>query len=247
MKIRTLVAQQRYFGLEAHTFRAGAARALARMSGGSSEQVRFDTRTLAEDFRLDAEASAALLHALVAGGLLQADSGGELRPTLRFREYALARVVAPLPRVRAKFLVKHAAALAARINAEWARNPLMIQMVAVSGSYMSRRDKLPELTLWMVVRPRPKASTRRWPRVVTKSEGATQIAAALQALSSFIVVRLAVDRSALERPFSIVFQTDEDVALMPSTAPWERFREWGASISRRMVPGRDPDRRRGLL
>jgi hypothetical protein len=235
MKIRTLVDEQSYFGLDSRAFRAGAARAMARMSGDSPEKMRFDTRTMAADFRLDAKASATLLHSLVAGGLLQAEKSGGYRPTTRFREYALARVVAPLPRARAKSLIKRAVDLATRINTQWARNPLMIDRIAVSGSYMSRRDKVPELTLWMVVRARPNLSQRRWRRGLTRAEGTRQISEALQALSSFIVVRLAVERNAVERPFSVVFQAEEDLTVMQPIAPWGRFREWGASISRRLV------------
>jgi hypothetical protein len=37
----------------------------------------------------------------------------------------------------------------------------------------------------------------------------------------------------VERPFSVVFQAEDDFA--DSSAPsWGKFREWGASISRRL-------------
>jgi hypothetical protein len=75
---------------------------------------------------------------------------------------------------------------------------------------------------------------RRWGRSHTKAEGAQQIAAALRALSTFIVVRLAVDTSVVERPFASVFQADDDDSDVAPTPSWARFREWGASISRRL-------------
>lgn len=235
MKIRTLVLQRRYFGLDARAFRTGAARSLARGSTDSPTRSDVDADSIAQDFRVDSKAGTALLHALVAGGLLQTDKQGKYCATTRMREYALARVVAPLSRTRGRTLLKYAAQLAERVNAHWTRNPLKIRMIAVSGSYMSRRDKLSEVTLWVVVRPRANAVPRRWGRSLTKAEGAQQIVAALRALSSFIVVRLAVDTSAIERPFASVFQADDDDTDVPPTPSWARFREWGASVSRRLT------------
>ena len=234
MKIRTLVVQRKYFGLEARAFRTGVARALARVSPHSPTVPPLDADSIAQDFRVDPKTGTALLHALVAGGLLQTDKESKYRATTRMREYALARVVAPLSRTRGRAVLKFAAELAARINAHWTRNPLKVRMIAVTGSYMSRREKLAELTLWVVVRPRANAAPRRWGRSLTKAEGAQQIAAALRALSTFIVVRLAVDTSVVERPFASVFQADDDDSDVAPTPSWARFREWGASISRRL-------------
>jgi hypothetical protein len=107
-------------------------------------------------------------------------------------------------------------------------------MVAVSNSYMNRGDKLAELTLWLVVRPRPRAQSRQWRRSLARSDGSRQIIAGLRALSSFIVVHFVSDKGSVQRPFSVVFQADGDVT-MRSVPPWERFREWGASISRRLA------------
>lgn len=234
-RIRTLVTHQRYFGLNARAFRAGAERALARISALPPESARFDLRSLREDFRVDAPTSKALLHALLTGGLLQPEStGGGYHPAKRFREYALARVVAPLSRARAKTLVDRACRLATSVNADWTRNPFLIDMVAVSGSYMNPGDKLAELTLWLVVQPRPRAPSRQGRRSLSAADGSRQIIAALRALSSFIVVRLVSDKGSLPRPFSVVFQADAD-ATMRSAPPWERFQEWRASISRRLA------------
>jgi len=142
-----LIADQCYFGLEARALHAGAQRALARMSAQAPDQARIDARILGQDFRLDAPASRALLQELLTGGLLYPDGNGGYRPTARFREYALACVVAPLSRARAKALIDRACGLAASNNADRASNPLRIKMVAVSGSYMSRRDQLSDLSL----------------------------------------------------------------------------------------------------
>jgi len=234
MKIRTLVTHRRYFGLEPRAFRAGATRALAGTSTLPPEAVRFDLRSLGEHFGLDAPASEALLHELLKGRLLEPIGTGLYRPTERFREYALARVVAPLPRARAKALIAKACALSAHINADCVRNPFLIGIVAVSGSYMNRGDKLAELTLWLVVHPRPRGSSRQWRRSLGKTDGSRQIIALFRSLSSFIVVHLVSDKGLVRRPFSVVFQTDADLMLR-SVPPWERFREWSVSISRRLA------------
>jgi hypothetical protein len=232
MKVRRLVAHQRYFGLEARAFHAGAKRTLERVSAPAPERI--DAHGLAEDFRLDAAAGGTLLRAFLTGGLLHPDGTGGYRATQRFREYALARVVVPLSRARAKALIDRARGIAARINADWARNPFLIKMVAVSGSYMSRRDPLRELSLWLVLRRRPQPRAPRWRPPLDEGDALRQILAAMNSLSSFIVVRIVPDRRGVQRPFSVVFQANED-AIESSLPAWEKFRDWGASISRRLA------------
>jgi hypothetical protein len=233
-KLRRLVADRKYFGLEASALRAGAERSLAHMSTQPPEQARIDVRSLGEAFHLDAPASWALLGALLTGGLLYPDGNGGYHPTRHFRDYALACVVAPLSRARAKALIDRVCGLAAHINADWASNPLRIKVVAVSGSYMSRRDQLAELSLWLVLRRRPETRARRWRPSMSKDDALRQILEPIHALSSFIVVRIVADRQVVQRPFSVVFEANEDV-VEPSVPTWERFRDWGASISRRLA------------
>ena len=232
--VRRLVADQRYFGLEARALHAGAERVLTRVSAQAPEQARVDVHMLGEDFRLDAPATRALLQALLTGGLLYPDGNGGYRPTRRFREYALACVVAPLSRARAKALIDRVCGLAAHINADWTSNPLRIKVVAVSGSYMSRRDQLADLSLWLVLRRRPETRARHWRPSMSKDDALRQILEPIHALSSFIVVRIVADRQVVRRPFSVVFQANEDV-VEPSVPTWERFRDWGVSISRRLA------------
>lgn len=236
MKVRRLLAHQGYFGLEPRAFHVGTKRTLERISAPAPEQARIDAHSLAEDFRLDAAPSGTLLRAFLAGGLLHPDGTGGYCVTERFREYALACVVVPLSRARAKALIDKACGIAASINADWARNPFMIKMVAVSGSYMSRRNSLPELSLWLVLRRRPQPRVRRWRPPLKKGDALRQILAAMNSLSSFIVVRIVPDRQGVHRPFSVVFQANDD-AIESSLPAWERFRDWGASISRRLASG----------
>ena len=233
--VRRLVADELYFGLEARALRAGAVRVLARSAAPGAEAARIDVRSLGVDFRLDAADSATLLKELRAGGLLRSDDTGGYRPTGRLREYALACVVTPLARARAKALLRTAREVAERINADWHRNPFEINTVAVSGSYMSRRDPLPELSLWVLLRPRADGRTRRSRSLLNKGDALRQILAAVNSLSSFIVVRIVADRRAVQRPFSVVFQANEEAAVADSSLlVWDKVRDWSASISRRL-------------
>jgi len=169
-----------------------------------------------------------MLHPHGAGGYL---------PTRLFRQYALACVVAPLSRARAKALIDQVRGLAARINAEWVSNPYQIKMAAVSGSYMSQREQLSELLLSLVVGRCRETGTPGAPLLASKDEALRQIVDALHGLSSFIVVRIVADGQAVQRPFSVVFRRSQDVveSSVPSAVPpLQRFRAWSASIGRRL-------------
>jgi len=229
-----LFAGQQYFGLEAHALQAGAERVLARIAAQAPKQGRIDVHCVAEDFHLDVAASWTLIRALLAGGLLYPDGTAGYCLTGRFREYALACVVAPLSRARAKGLIDTACDLAVRINAAWARNPFQIRSIAVSGSYMSRRNSLQELSLWLVLCTRREARVRGWRPSLSKGDALRQILSAMNALSSFVVVRIVADRQAVERPFSVVFQASEDMVESPVPA-WDRVCDWSASITRRLT------------
>jgi len=231
MKIRTLILEQQYFGLATSAFHSGAQRVLARIAGAPPDHARVKAQNVREDFRVDIAAGDALLQALVAGKLLQPDPAhpGDYRVTQRFREFALARVVAPLTRPRARFLLARACHLAAQVNDEWAWNPFTIDMIAVSGSFMSRNDKLAELTLGILVQPRAQVRVRRFGRSTTRDEAASEIAAALRALSSFIVVHIVTDTASLQRPFCVPFRArDRADTTLPSGRLWG----WASSIRR---------------
>jgi hypothetical protein len=231
-KIRRLIAGQLYFGLEARALHAGAQRVLARIAAQAPAQARIDIRSLGHDFCLDDAATWTLVRALLAARLVYPDGTGGYPPTARFREYAVACVVAPLSRARAKTLVAKANETAERINASWAQNPYQIEEIAVSGSYISRCDPLPELSLWLVLRKRPETRGRR--PSLPKDEALHQIVAAIKAISSFVVVRVVADRQAVQRPFNLIYEGGEHTMDHPG-ATWEKLREWGASIGHRLV------------
>src|SRR5438874_808619 len=237
MKIRTLVSNQLYFGLEPLVFRRGAGRALTRIAGAPLEHARISAQALGKDFRLDAAAADALVNALLSSGLLQTFPGhpSDFRLTERFSEFALARVVPPLPRARAKALLVQACELAGKINAEWTANPLVIHLVAVSGGYMSRNSRIAELTLWPVVKRRVDVRARRFGASTSKADGASEISAAMRALSSFILVRMVADKNSIERPFAVPFRDHVDAVMPPPSAA--RFWLWSSSL-RRQLTGR---------
>lgn len=231
--VRRLVADRRYFGLEAKDFRAGAERSLARLAAKSPAEARIDVRSLAEDFRLDAPATSALQRELLVGGLLHPDGAGGYVPTRLFRQYALACVVAPLSRARAKALIDRACLLAMQINADWSANPFQIRMLVVSGTYMSQRDKLSELSLSLVLRWRNEAPPAGATSPPGKDDAIRQIVAALSKLSSFIVLRVVAGTDAVQRPFGVVFKHSKEIVEAPEP-PKGRLRAWGEALTRRL-------------
>ena len=210
MKTRTLLSHQRYFGMDPVALRHATGRVLLRVAGLPPERARVSAQRLREDFGQDTAGGDALLRELVYSGLLEphAERLGDYRLTERFAEFASARIVAPLLRVRAKQLLDEACRLAAEINGEWNRNPLAIWAIAVSGDYMSRNHELADLTLWVVVGRRARVRAPRWVRLPSKAEGAAAIRDALRKLSSFIVVHLVTDTASLPRPFSVAFRAE---------------------------------------
>jgi hypothetical protein len=235
MKTRTLVCSQNYFGLEALVLRRGAERVLARGAGQPPENARVNAQTLGEDFRLDAATAHALLLTLVSHRLLEPerDRAGDYRLTERFREIAAARVVRPLQRWQARELLEAAGRLVAQMNADSARNPFMVEMMAVSGSYMSRSNRIGELVLWPLVKPRHQKSARRIRSSLSETEGAKEIRTALRALSPFIVVNVVTDATSIARPFSVPFRADDNAEL--PAPPAVGLLAWGLSLRRQLI------------
>ena len=221
-RIKRLIAGRLYFGLDASVLHAGAERLLDRVASAKPHGRAIDKRALAEDFGVVSHGSSALLTEFLMAGLLQPDGSGSYLPTPLLNEYAKACVVTPLTRERAKALVARARELASRVNARWLRNAFVIEAIAVTGSYMSRRNPLDELSLWLILRRR---SERRGPGAdvpLASDPDVRKIGAAMKAMSSFIQVRVATDRARVERPFAIVFQADEvdAEARTPMLATW---------------------------
>ena len=231
MKTRTLIANKFYFGLDPKQLCRGAERVISRVDGLPPGTARVNAATLCEDFGLDMPATLALLHALAGNRLLYPVEGrlGDFRLTDKFREFAQAQIVPPLHRDGAKQLLDEACKMAERINEGLLRNPLQIDLMAVSGSYMSRSHKIAELKVWPVVRPRTRMRAPRFQPVMNGTEAAREIRSALCALSPFLVVHVVTDMATIERPFSVPFRAD-DGGTGASPAP--SMRVWGISIRR---------------
>ncbi|MGH8712642.1 MAG: hypothetical protein ACREYB_01395 [Casimicrobiaceae bacterium] len=212
MKIRTLVTQRQYYGMDAISLRAAMARVLTRVAGLPPDTARVSRRNLCQDFGLDPAEAETVLDQLVADHLLrQADERqGDLALTGRFLEFATARVVEPLPRDRARQLLGKACVLATRINVEWKTNPLEVSALAPFGSYISRDQLLAELPLGIAVRPRSASRKARWARMADRADGARQIRAAVRELSSFFHLRMVGDPELLPRPFAVIFHDSGD-------------------------------------
>jgi hypothetical protein len=210
MPVMTLATNQRYYGFEPAHLLQCAARVLTRIAGLPPERARVSARSLQQDFALDTIQARALVDDFIQNGLLQrhAEYANDFAVTPRFMEVAAARVVDPMSRSKARQMVASAAKVAERINRQWTRNPLEIDALAVSGSFMSRSSHVSEITFGIVVRPRP--MTRRWTlwRRASKSDGASQIRHAFCDLSSFVNAYIAVDSQGLIRPFSVVYKAE---------------------------------------
>lgn len=209
MKTRTLVAHHRYYGVDAVHLRTAAVRVLSRVVGLPPGRARVREDHLRQDFAVNTVDGTELLHKLVDEGLLRRHEPADYEVTDAFRAIAVARVVEPLSRDKARQLVARAAEIAAEVNADWHRNPLEVEAIAVSGSYMSRDRELADLLLGVVVRHRSAERRSRWGRMANKQAGAQQIREALQALSSFVAVHFVTESAALPRPFAIVFRDDD--------------------------------------
>jgi hypothetical protein len=217
MKIRTLITQRQYYGMDAVALRAATARVLSRVAGMPPDEARVSRRNLLQDFALDAAAAQETLDHMIADGLLQQPDArqSDFALTERFLEYATARVVEPLPRDRARQLLGKACTLAALINAEWKTNPLEIWALAPFGSYISQNKLLAELPLGIAVRPRSSSRKARWNRMTSRRDGARQIRAAVRDISSFFHIRMVSDPHLLPQPFAIVFHDRGDEVARP--------------------------------
>ncbi len=209
MRVRTLVLDRLYFGIDPMRLRAATGRALARVVGLPPARARLSATHLRQDFAVDTMVGNALVREFVHGGLLEPPNASEAgyRLTEEFFSLASARVVEPLHRSRAKLLLTEACALAERLNDDAVHNPLEIGAFAVYGDYMSRAHKLEELQLGVLVHLRTPSRRTRFGRMRSKAEGAEAIRHAFRELSSFVRVRLVTDLASLPRPFSLVFQS----------------------------------------
>ena len=198
---RTLVTQRLYFGLDAVRLREASGRVLARVVGLPPERAKVSATDLRRDFGLDTQCGQSLVEEMVAEGLLRRRESGSdhFRLTSRFAELASARVVEPLQRARARALVSRACDAARTINADWSRNPLVVEALAPFGAYLTRTPHLDALPLADRGRRAARLARARASACKSKLEGARDIRAAFQELSSFVQVRMVTTLRELAR------------------------------------------------
>jgi hypothetical protein len=211
MKPLTLVTKRTYFGgLDALQLRAATGRVLSRLHGLPAHRAVVRIDVLEQDFRVTPGASRELAAQLVASGLLRRldPIGNEYGITDRFRQYAVARIIEPLPRTRAKMLLEHLADLAAHFNRTALQNKYEIEAIAVFGSYMSLERDLPELALGVTGRHRMPARRPADGRATRFTEGHERIRELLEVQSHFVRVRFFRHLHDVPRPFGVVFKSD---------------------------------------
>ncbi len=208
MNALTLVATRLYFGVDALQLRDATGRVLNRVNGLPSDRATVRLDALVEDFRVSAAASRALVDQMVRNGLLQRldRSGIEYGITDRFRQYAEARIVDPLPRARAQFVLTHIGELAERFNRTAANNRYEIDEVAVFGSYMSLEPNLSELTVGVTGRRRMPRERPSSGRETMPTEGHDRIRALFESQSDFLRVGFYQKLQDVPRPFSVIFK-----------------------------------------
>jgi hypothetical protein len=205
-----LVTRHLYFGVDAMRLRTAAERVLTRVHGQPPDRAVIGLDTLAQDFRVSPRESLSIVDQMVQGGLLEPKQSGtaEYAITDKFRQYAQARIVDPLPRSRAQLLLTHIADLAEHFNRTALRNKYEIEALGVYGAYMSREPELPDLLIGVTGRRRESDSRRLAGRVTGPSSGHEQIRKMFEELSSFVQVTFYRHLQDIPRPFSVFFRSE---------------------------------------
>lgn len=205
-----LVTKQLYFGVDALRLREASGRVMMRVHGQPPERATVGLETLAKDFRLSVRESRFMADQMVQQGLLERfhPQGSEFGITDKFRQYAQARIVEPLPRMRAQLLLTHMADLALHFNRNAHRNKYEIEALAVFGSFMSREPELPELSVGVTLRRRSPNARQIAGRATVPNGGHEQVRELFEKLSSFVQLRFFRRVQDVPRPFT-VFLKDE--------------------------------------
>jgi len=203
-----LVTRHLYFGIDPVHLRSAAERVLNRVHGQPPERATVALDILARDFQLSPRESLAMVEEMIRSGLLERTppNSDQYAVTDKFRQYAMARIVEPLPRTRAQMLLTHMADLAEHFNRTASRNKYEIEELAVYGSYMSREPELPELAIGVTGRRRSPDNRPIVGRATTPTAGREQISKLFEELSSFVQVRFFHRLHDVPRPFTVFFR-----------------------------------------
>jgi|KBSMisStandDraft_5_1062788.scaffolds.fasta_scaffold12338_4 hypothetical protein len=210
MAMFQLVTRHLYFGVDAMQLQIAAGRVLMRVVGRPPERATVGLDTLAQDFGMNTRESLALVDQMVLAGLLQKPhpSEAEYVITDKFRQYAQARIVDPLPRARAQLLLTHMAERAQYFNRTASRNKYEIEALAVHGSYMSREPEIPDLMIGVTGRRRGTVDRHVAGRATVPTNGRQQIRELFEELSSFVWVTFFHRLQEVPRPFTVIFKDD---------------------------------------
>ena len=208
MKSFQLVTRHLYFGINPVQLRSAAERVLTRVVGQPPERATVALDVLAHDFQLSPRESLSMVEEMVRSGLLERKQANSDQYTItdKFRQYAYARIVEPLPRSRAQLLVTHMADLAEHFNRTATRNKYEIEELAVHGSFMSREPELPELSIGVTGRRRAPETRPIVGRATVQTAGHEQIRKMFEELSSFVQIRFFRRLQDVPRPFTVFFR-----------------------------------------
>ncbi len=203
-----LVTRHLYFGIDAMRLRDAAGRVIMRLHGQPPERATVSLDVLARDFQMSPRESLAMVEQMVKSGLLERrrTDSDQYAITDKFLLYAQARIVEPLPRVRAQLLVSHMADLAEHFNLTATRNKYEIEELAVYGEFMSREPDLAELPIAVTGRRRAPDTRPVFGRATLPTGGHDQIRVLFEGLSSFIHVKFVHRLQDVPRPFSVFFR-----------------------------------------
>jgi len=210
MAMFQLVTRHLYFGVDAMQLQIAAGRVLMRVVGRPPERATVGLDTLAQDFGMNTRESLALVDQMVLAGLLQKPHASEAEYVItdKFRQYAQARIVDPLPRARAQLLLTHMAERAQYFNRTASRNKYEIEALAVHGSYMSREPEIPDLMIGVTGRRRGTVDRHVAGRATVPTNGRQQIRELFEELSSFVWVTFFHRLQEVPRPFTVIFKDD---------------------------------------
>ncbi len=210
MKPLTLVSRKLYFGLDAQRVREASARVLARVEAQAAEPPVVKLDALVEDFRVSAAASRSLVDEMLRRGLLERHDprGGAYEVTEKFRRYAEAEIVEPLPRARAKLLLAHVADLCWQFNRTALDNKYEIDALVVFGSYMSLEPELEDITVGITGRRRVPPQNPTAGRATQPLQGTEQIRALIEGQSRYLHAHFFAHLDDVPRPFSVLFKSN---------------------------------------
>ena len=209
MRPFTLVTKKLYFGVDAQRMRDASSRVLARLRSETPGRAVIRLDALVEDFRVSAAASRPMIDEMLRHGLLEQQDtrGNAYAITDKFRRYANAEIIEPLPRARAKMLLTHIADLAWQFNRSAHDNKYEIEALVVFGDYMSLGAELEEVTIGITGRRRPPPRNPAAGRATHAVHGREEIRALFEGQSRYLRAQFFSHLDNVPKPFNVLFKS----------------------------------------